>query len=308
MNPRVFLVLTSCLVVLGGCRAKSAPDSTEPSFTLKELAPNVWAAISNSKSSAPAPANTGFVIGDDGVAVIDASMSVDAGGNLGTDTARQTLAAIRKITKLPVRFVINTHYHVDHVGGNAVFVEAGAIVLAHRNVRRWIHDEHLRLFTKDSKPQHKAFMEALLPPIVTYDESVDLHLGTGTIRVRSLPGHTGGDSVVLIPDANVVFAGDLLWHDIVPTLVDGSTKPWIDTLDGLATDEPSATFVPGHGEVGSAKDVAAFREYLVTLRKLVSEAQATGTSGEALADAVMPGLSDRYSRWNGFEYAASQHP
>jgi cyclase len=165
MNRRVFLVLVSCMVVLGGCRATSAPDSTGPSFTLKEVAPNVWAATSNSKSSAPAPANTGFVIGDDGVAVIDASMSVDAEGNLGTDTARQTLAAIRKITKLPVRFVINTHYHMDHVGGNAVFVKAGAIVLAHTNVRGWIHDEHLRLLTKDSKPQHKAFMEALLPPL-----------------------------------------------------------------------------------------------------------------------------------------------
>src|SRR6185295_7395380 len=141
---------------LVGCRATSAPDSNEPSFTLKEVAPNVWAAISNTRSSAPAPANTGFVIGDDGVAVIDASMSVDAQGNLGTDTARQTLAAIRNITRLPVRFVINTHYHVDHVGGNAVFVEAGAVVLGHRNVRGWIHSEHLRLFTKDSRPQHRA--------------------------------------------------------------------------------------------------------------------------------------------------------
>jgi cyclase len=244
------------------------------------------------------------VIGDDGVAVIEATMSVDAEGNLGTDTARQTLAAIRKITKLPVRFVINTHFHVDHVGGNAVFVEAGAIVLAQRNVRAWIHDENLRLFTKDSKPQHKAFMEGLLPPTVTYDESLDLHLGTRMIRVESRPGHTGGDSLVLIPDAKVVFAGDLLWRDIVPTLDDGSTKPWIDTLDRLATSEPGATFVPGHGEVGNAKDVASFREYLVTLGKLVADAQAAGMSGEALADAVIPRLRDRYSRWNGFDYSA----
>jgi len=102
----------------------------------------------------------------------------------------------------------------------------------------------------------------------------------------------------------VVFAGDLLWRDIVPTLVDASTKPWIDTLDRLAANEPGATFVPGHGEVGNAKDVAAFRDYLVTLRKLVSDAQAAGTSGEGLADVVMPGLRDRYSGWNGFEYAA----
>ena len=99
-------------------------------------------------------------------------------------------------------------------------------------------------------------------------------------------------------------SGDLLWRDIVPTLDDGSTKPWIDTLDRLATSEPGATFVPGHGEVGGATDVAAFREYLVTLRKLVSDAQALGKSGEALADAVTPALSDRYSRWDSFNYLA----
>lgn len=304
MKPRVFLVLAFWLVGLCGCRATSHQDVNEPSFTLKEVGPKVWAVISNPKSSAPAPANTGFVIGDDGVAVIDASMSVDADGNLGTETAQQTLAAIRTITKLPVRFVINTHYHLDHVGGNAVFVDAGAIVLAHRNVRRWIHSEHLRLLNKDTKPQTRAFMEALLSPTVTYDQSVDLHLGSRTIRVQSFPGHTGGDSVVLIPDAKIVFTGDLFWRDIVPTLVDASTKPLIDTLDTIAKNEPDATFVPGHGEVGNAKDVASFREYLVTLRTLVSDAQAVGKSGEALADAVMPGLSDRYSRWNGFEYAA----
>ena len=129
-------------------------------------------------------------------------------------------------------------------------------------------------------------------------------MGSRTIRVQSFPGHTGGDSVVLIPDAKVVFAGDLFWHDMLPNLVDASTQPWIDTLDTLAKNEAGAAFVSGHGDVGTARDVGASREYLVTLRKLVSDAQAVGTSGEALADAVMPALSDRYSRWNGFEYAA----
>jgi glyoxylase-like metal-dependent hydrolase (beta-lactamase superfamily II) len=293
LAPAVVLGLASC-----------TQPTTEPSFTLKEVGPNVWAASPNPKSSAPASANTGFVIGDDGVAVIDASMSVDAQGNLGTGTAEQVLAAIRARTTLPVRYVINTHHHMDHVGGNAVFADEGAIVLAHRNVRRWTHSEHLRLLTKDSKPAVKAFMEAMVAPMVTYGQSVDLHLGSRTVRVQSYPGHTGGDSVVVIPDAKVVFAGDLFWREMVPTLVDASTKPLIDTLDRLARAEPGATFVPGHGEVGNVNDVSAFREYVATLRTLVAEAQAARKSGEALADAVMPGLTAKYGRWLGFEYAA----
>jgi cyclase len=304
MNPRVCLVLASCLVGLGGCSAPNAQDAPEPSFTLKEVGPRVWAAMSNPKSGAAAGANTGFVVGDDGVAVIDTSMTVDADGNLTTEPAQELLAAIRKITTLPVRFAINTHHHLDHAGANKVFVDAGATVLAHRNVRAWLHSEHLRGLNKDSKPQHRAFMEALLPPTVTYEQGVDLHLGSRRIRVQSLPGHTGGDSVVVIPDANVVFTGDLFWREMVPTLVDASTQPLIDTLDALAKNGSGATFVPGHGDVGNANDVLAFREYLVVLRKLVADAQAAGKSGEALVDVVMPGLSARYSRWNGFEYAA----
>lgn len=301
MKGRLFLPSILLLCVSG---APSAQDAADPAFILKQVGPNVWAAISNPKSKTPAGANTGFVIGDDGVAVIDTSASADADGNFGIEAAKELLAAIRTLTKLPVRFVINTHYHLDHVGANAVFVDAGAIVLAHRNVRGWVHSDNLRMLGRDIKPQQKTFIEALVPPTVTYDQPVDLYLGSRAIRVRSFPGHTGGDSVVLIPDAMVVFAGDLFWRNMLPNLIDASTQPWIDTLDTLAKDEPAATFVPGHGDVGNAQDVMAFREYLATLRKLVSDAQAMRKSGEALADAVMPALSDKYSRWDYFKYLA----
>jgi len=257
----------------------SAQNAAEPPFTLKQIGPHVWAAISNPKSKTPAGANTGFVIGDDGVVVIDTTASFDE-GNFGTAPAEQLLAAIRTLSKLPVRFVINTHYHLDHVGANAVFADAGATVLAHRNVRGWIHTENLRLFGNGIKPPQKAYIEALLRPTVTYERPVDLYLGSREIRVRSFPGHTGGDSVVVIPDAKVVFAGDLFWRDMLPNLIDASTQPWIDTLDTLVKNEPDATFVPGHGDVGTAQDVASFREYLATLRRLVSDAQAQKKSGE----------------------------
>jgi glyoxylase-like metal-dependent hydrolase (beta-lactamase superfamily II) len=258
--------------------------------------------MSNPKSRAPAGANMGFVIGDDGVAVIDTTLSGDADGNFGTAPTQQLLAAIRTRTQLPVRFVINTHYHWDHTGANAVFVNAGAVVIAHPNVRRWIHSENLRLFGKDITASQRTLIESLLPPTVTYDQAMDLYLGSRAIRVRSFPGHTGGDSVVLIPDAKVVFAGDLFWHDMLPNLIDASTGAWISTLATLVKNESGATFVPGHGNVGTAQDVGAFRDYLATLRKLVSDARARGLSGDALADAVIPTLTARYSRWDGFTY------
>ena len=225
--------------------------------------------------------------------------------------AQLLLAAIRKLTKLPVRFVINTHYHVDHVGANAVFVNAGAVVLSHHNVRGWIHTENLRMFGKDIKAGQKVFIETLLPPTVTYDQTVDLYLGSRRIRLQSFLGHTGGDSVVVIPDAKVVFTGDLFWRNIQPNLIDASTRDWIDTLDTLLKNEAGTTFVPGHGEVGTTLDVATFREYLATMRKLVSDAQVTGKSGEALADVVMPALAGKYKSWDksweAFEYFAKRN-
>ena len=185
-----------------------------------------------------------------------------------------------------------------------MFVDAGAIVLAHDNVRGWIQSENLRLLGTDTTPRQKAFIDALLPPAVTYEQPVDLYLGSRRVRVQTFPGHTGGDSVVVIPDAKVVFTGDLFWHGMLPNLIDASTQPLIDTLDALARDDAGAAFVPGHGDVGNAQDVAEFRLYLATLRKLVSDARAQGKSGDALVDAVMPALSEKYDSWDYFKYLA----
>ena len=297
----LFVALSLSALALCIPGAMIAQSAAEPPFTLKQIAPNVWTAISNSKSKTSAWANTGFVIGDDAVAVIDTTLASDADGNFTTEPAQRLLTEIRKLTKLPVRFVINTHYHFDHAGANAVFVDAGAVVFAHRNVRSWISSENIRLVGKDITPKQKVFIEALKPPAVTYEQGVDLHLGSRLIRVRSFPGHTGGDSVVMIPDANVMFAGDLFWRNMVPNLVDASTGAWVETLSTLTKTEPRATFVPGHGEVGTAQDVGAFRDYLATLRTLISNAQKRGQSGDALVDAVTTALGDKYGRWDGFK-------
>lgn len=287
--------LLPCILFVCAASAVPAQGPAEPPFTLKQLGPNAWAAINNPKAKAPAGANAGFVIGDDGVVVID---------TFSPEAAKELLAEIRKRTALPVKFVVNTHYHLDHVAGNGVFVDAGAVVLAQQNVRGWIRTENLKFFGKDIKPEMKALVDGLQPPTLVYDDGVSLHLGSRVIHVRTFPGHTGGDSVVLIPDAKAAFGGDLFWRNTLPNLIDASTDVWVETLTTLAKTHADYTFVPGHGDVGTAQDVTAFREYLAGLRKLVAEAQAQGKSGDALVESVLPVLTKTHGPWDFFKVLA----
>src|SRR5215813_13796884 len=247
----------------------SQQQANAPLFTLKNVGPNVWAVIEPGGLS-----NSGFVVGYDGVVVIDSFVNVDAAGAFSLEGAQQVLAEIRKVTSQPVEFVFITHYHMDHVSGNSVFVDAGAKILGRRNVREWMYRETLRLFGNQIKSEQKAFVEAMPAPVVTYDEAITIHLGSRDIQVRSFPGHSGSDSIVVVPDAKTVFAGDLFWRNTLPNIMDGSIKSWLPTLHTLETDFPDFTFIPGHGDVGDVKDVAAFHEYLTTLHRLVFEAQA----------------------------------
>ena len=142
--------------------------------------------------------------------------------------------------------------------------------------------------------------KALTGPTHVYDTTLDLHLGSKLINVRYELGHTGGDSVVFIPDANVVFCGDLFWRHSLPNLIDASTEAWIATLTKLTEAHPAATFISGHGDVGTADDVKAFQGYLIDLRRLVSEGRASGKSGDALVDDLTPKLKEKYGDWGAF--------
>jgi glyoxylase-like metal-dependent hydrolase (beta-lactamase superfamily II) len=288
-----FLAALLPLCAAAGPEQQAAPPAPAPAvsfFVLKPLGHNVWAAVAVPGSGAGS--NSGFVVGDDGVLVVDSFQKADA--------ARALLAEIHKITPLPVKYVVNTHYHIDHVSGNGVYAEAGAVIVAQRNVRDWIHTENLKFYGANITPAQKASVEGLTGPQAAYDGSLDLYLGARRISVRYFPGHTGGDSVVFIDDANVVFCGDLFWRHTLPNLIDASTAHWIATLTTLTKTHSSAAFVSGHGDVGTSDDVAAFRGYLTDLRRLVAEGRTAGKSGDALVDELTPKLKETYGQWSAF--------
>jgi cyclase len=264
-----------------------AEDAPKPFFTLHDLGSGVWAAVAVPGSGAGS--NAGFIIGDDGVVVVDTFQSAAA--------ATQLLSSIRERTKVPIRFVVNTHYHLDHVAGNGVFHDAGAQIVAQRNVRAWERTENLKFFGANPPADKKAWVESLVLPDLVYDDSIDLFLGSRRIVVRFMRGHTGGDSVVIVPEAGVVFTGDLFWNQTLPNTIDGDTALWATTDERLASESPQATFVPGHGEVGKSQDVTAFREYLQSLRRDVAAARKQNLKADALTEEVKKDLAPRYEHW-----------
>jgi cyclase len=287
-------IATTIFAVTAATRAAQTPESTSLTFTLKPLAKNVYAAIDDAKGEAGG--NAGFVIGDNGVAVIDTFENPEA--------SKQMLAEIRKLTQLPIKFVINTHYHIDHVAGNSLFQQNGAVVFAQRNVPGWIHTENLKFFGKDIKPEQRKMVESLGSPDAVYETGVTLYLGSRRIDVRVFPGHTGGDSVVFIPDANIVFTGDLFWRNTLPNLIDATTSAWIPTLNSVVAIAPDATYVPGHGDVGNAADVKNFRDYLAFLREQIAPAVKQNKTGDDLVAVVLPSVTEKYGKWDFFKFFA----
>lgn len=287
-----------CLTPASAQTPPAPPPAGQPAlpFVLTEIAPGVYAAIDGPEGKSGS--NAGFVIGEDAVAVIDSFFDPAA--------AKALLGEIRRLTDKPVRYVVNTHYHIDHTGGDQVFKDAGATIVAHRNVRAWIHSENIHLFGDRITPALKAQAEALAEPDRLVTAPLVLKLGERRIEIRPVEGHTGGDLVVAVPDANVLFCGDMVWNRVSPNLIDGTVSKWIRSVDGFFRLPGAMTmsFVPGHGPLAGPKDVHAFGTYLKALRELTADALKRGLGGEALVADVVPRLKARFGDWKSFDRAA----
>jgi cyclase len=287
----------AALIAFGGRAFAQTPPSPGLPFALTEVGPGVYAAIDGPEHKAGS--NAGFVIGDDGVLVIDAFFTQEA--------ARALVAEIHRLTPKPIRYVVNTHYHADHTGGDQALRDAGAIIIAHRNVRGWVRTNNINLFGDRITPELKARVEALPLPDLTTDKDLIVWLGSRKVVVQTVLGHTGGDLTIFVPDAKVLFTGDLLWRKIPPNLIDGSVKEWAATDDGFARmpDAAHVRYVPGHGDVAGVGDVTDFRAYLLDLERLVSEGRRAGLTGDALAQEVTPKLKALHPDWPISDRAAA---
>lgn len=297
MDRRTKGLLIGLAAAMPGAAAAQAPSPQALPFVLKQVGPGVYAAIDGPKHEAGS--NAGFVIGDDGVLVVDAFFNLDA--------ARALVAEIHRLTPKPIRYVVNTHYHLDHTGGDQALRDAGAVIIAHRNVRGWVRTENIHLLGSQITPEFKAQIAALPLPDITTDKDLTVWLGSRKVVVRTVLGHTGGDLTIFVPGAKVLFTGDMLWRKIPPNLIDGSVKEWSATDADLAHMPQAAqtVFVPGHGDVANLKDVEDFRTYLTDLQRLVAVGRRAGLKEVALAQAVTLKLKVLHPDWTISDRAAA---
>lgn len=291
-QPWVARALGGLLLALAG----GAAQAEESAFDLQPLATGVYAVIDRGGS---AGANAGVVVGAESIAVIDSLYQEAA--------ARELLAAIRQLSPLPIRYVINTHHHIDHVGGNRVFAEAGATVIAQEQVMNWVRPENLRLMGGDKISEAaRAQVEQLHGPRISYAQRLQIDLGGGRrLLLQHQLGHTGGDTVVSVSDAPVHFMGDLLWRRSIPNLVDATPSDWVRTLRAAAQRPDATRYVPGHGQVATPQDVRDFADYLVELERIV--AASTGADEDARAAQALETLRSRYGDWSYFKGLAPRN-
>jgi glyoxylase-like metal-dependent hydrolase (beta-lactamase superfamily II) len=259
-RPLALLALAAVLAALPACGRLDINKTG-----LVKVSEHVYAMIAAGPTAAEGlGANSGFVVGRDGVLVIDTRYT--------PVLANELLEAIRSVTKAPIKYVVNTHYHPDHAWGNMVFKAQGALIMARPETRAALEKyspaylDFYRLRSKDTYEMLKDIK--VVPPDTTVTDNEKIDLGGVTVVIRYFgPAHTAGDCVVLVPKGKVAFVGGIVSNGYHPNMGDPGADfdNWIKTLDRLA-EMPISYIVPGQGKLCGKEMLESEKNYITRVR------------------------------------------
>jgi glyoxylase-like metal-dependent hydrolase (beta-lactamase superfamily II) len=268
----VFLTL---LLVLGGLwltqplhsqNLTTIPQLAKAGVTLQEVAPKVYALITETDfptKEGSAICNGGFIVGSDGVMVIDPFQT--------PELAEAVFAQVKAVTDQPIKYVLNTHYHFDHTGGNPAALKRGIPIIGRGKIREFIA----------TKRNINSQFPDTVPPSVIINSDTDLWLGDRQVQLARVDGHSAGtDLVAYVPDAKVLFTGDMVFNKRIPYAGDSDIRQWQGSLYRLMVTYPDAKTVPGHGAVGTIADLQTQQQYFNDLERLALNWKAQNLSKE----------------------------
>ena len=269
--------IPSALVFVFCLSAFAFPPPEGP--RVDSLGPNLYAYISDNDSSA----NSTFLIGPKSILVVDT----------GIDhfEAEKLLREIRKISPLPVAYIVNTHYHPDHQGGNGIIGPDAAVISSPFTRERTIAVAEATSKPGAARPAGHEFM--FRPATETFTDKLTIYLGDNPVEIiAAWPAHTLGDVYVYFPKQRAVATGDLYLTNSVPAMDQGSAAHWIQDLDQILA-LPADHFVPGHFEVGTRQTIQRFRDYMNDLNTQVVALAKSGATEEEIRQKIqLPQYSD----------------
>jgi glyoxylase-like metal-dependent hydrolase (beta-lactamase superfamily II) len=272
-----FALLAGGLLVLAPAAAQQTMDYAKTTEQVVNLGHGLYAIIATNPDPSSGIGDTTVAVGTDGLIVVDSQF----------DQLHAMLKAkIAGLSPLPVKYVINTHFHGDHSGGNAAFAKEGAIIVAHENVQK-------RMAAAKNTPKQAV-------PSQTYTgQGTEVKVGGQKAELVHVENaHTDGDTVVIWPDANVISTGDIVHKPGYPN-IDNASNGGIDGMIAatdflIAHADARTKIVPGHGDVTDKAGVVQYRAMLKTARDRIASAKAKGMSEDQVAKANLLADLDKY--------------